>query len=50
MHVFRGAMMGIRNPGSHELFKPGDPQQALEYLGFASLLHRRIDVAVQKTT
>lgn len=48
MHVFRGAMMGIRNPGAHELFKPGDPQQALEYLGFASLLHRRIDVAEQK--
>lgn len=48
MHVFRGAMMGIRNPGSHELFKPRDPQQALEYLGFASLLHRRIDVAEQE--
>ena len=40
MHVFRGAMIGIRNPRAHELFKPGDPQQALEYLGFASLLHR----------
>lgn len=49
MHVFRGAMMGIRNPGAHELFKPGDPQQALEYLGFASLLHRRIDVAEAKS-
>jgi uncharacterized protein (TIGR02391 family) len=47
MHMFRGAMLGIRNPGAHELFKPGDPQQALEYLGFASLLHRRIDVAEQ---
>lgn len=48
MHVFRGAMMGIRNPGAHELFQPGDPQQALEYLGFASLLHRRIDAAEAK--
>ena len=48
MHVFRGAMIGIRNPGAHELFKPGDPQQALEYLGFASLLHRRIDEAEAK--
>ncbi|GAA5036751.1 hypothetical protein GCM10023258_39780 [Terrabacter aeriphilus] len=45
LHIFRGAMIGIRNPGAHELFKPGDPQQALEYLGFASLLHRRVDVA-----
>ncbi len=48
MHIFRGAMMGIRNPGAHELFQQGDPQQALEYLGFASLLHRRIDAAEQK--
>jgi len=48
MHVFRGAMIGIRNPGAHELFKPGDPEQALEYLGFASLLHRRIDEAEAK--
>lgn len=48
MHMFRGAMIGIRNPGAHELFKPGDPQQALEYLGFASLLHRRIDSAQAK--
>ena len=43
--IFRGAMLGIRNPGAHELFKEGDPQQALEYLGFASLLHRRLDTA-----
>lgn len=48
MHIFRGAMIGVRNPGAHELFKPGDPQQALEYLGFASLLHRRIDAAESK--
>lgn len=45
LHVFRGAMIGIRNPRAHELFQPGDPQLALEYLGFASLLHRRIDAA-----
>lgn len=43
--IFRGVMLGIRNPGAHELFQPADPQQALEYLGFASLLHRRLDVA-----
>jgi uncharacterized protein (TIGR02391 family) len=46
--IFRGSMIGIRNPGAHELFRPGDPQQALEYLGFASLLHRRLDVAEAK--
>lgn len=48
LHILRGAMIGIRNPGAHELFKPSDPQQALEYLGFASLLHRRIDAAEAK--
>lgn len=46
--IFRGVMLGIRNPGAHELFAQGDPQQALEYLGLASLLHRRIDAAVAK--
>lgn len=45
MALFRGAMIGIRNPKAHELFQDEDPQQALEYLAFASLLHRRIDVA-----
>ena len=50
LHIFRGAMIGIRNPGAHELVKTGDPQQALEYLGFASLLHRRLDVADAKRT
>jgi uncharacterized protein (TIGR02391 family) len=43
--LFRGAMIGVRNPAHHELFKGEDPHQALEYLGFASLLHRRIDIA-----
>jgi uncharacterized protein (TIGR02391 family) len=46
--LFRGAMLGVRNPKAHELFRPEDPQQALEYLGFASLLHRRLDVAERK--
>lgn len=48
--IFRGSMLGIRKPGAHELFTPGDPKQALEYLGFASLLHRRPDVAEFKRT
>lgn len=43
--LFRGAMLGVRNPRAHDLFKPRDPQQALEYLGFASLLHRQLDAA-----
>lgn len=43
--LFRGAMLGVRNPRAHDLFLPRDPQQALEYLGFASLLHRQLDGA-----
>lgn len=41
--LFRGAMLGIRNPSAHELATDQDPQEALEYLGLASLLHRRLD-------
>ncbi|MDT5322521.1 MAG: hypothetical protein QOJ56_4992 [Mycobacterium sp.] len=48
--LFRGAMLGVRNPKAHELFRHDDPQQALEYLGFASLLHRRLDIAEAKLT
>lgn len=43
--LFRGSMLGIRNPGAHELFKPTDAHETLEYLALASLLHRRIDGA-----
>lgn len=43
--LFRGSMLGVRNPRAHDLFQPQDPQQALEYLGFASLLHRQLDNA-----
>lgn len=41
--LFRGAMLGVRNPGSHELAFEQDPQEALEHLALASLLHRRLD-------
>lgn len=41
--IFRGVMLGIRNPGAHELAIDQDAQEALEYLALASLLHRRLD-------
>ena len=41
--LFRGAMLGVRNPAAHELAAEQDPQEALEYLALASLLHRRLD-------
>lgn len=46
--LFRGAMLGVRNPNAHELLRNEDPQEAIEYLGFASLLHRRLDFAETK--
>lgn len=46
--LFRGSMLGVRNQGAHELFRKSDSQEALEYLGLASLLHRRIDIAESK--
>lgn len=43
--IFRGAMLGIRNPSAHELAVDQDSQEAPEYLALASLLHRRLDDA-----
>ena len=45
LSLFRGAMLAVRNPKAHEPVKDEDPQQALEYLGLASLLHHRLDTA-----
>jgi uncharacterized protein (TIGR02391 family) len=44
-HLFRGAIMGIRNPNAHELFQPLDDNEALEQLSLASLLMHRLDAA-----
>jgi len=43
--LFMGAMMRIRDPKAHDDVQQGDPQRALEYLAFASLLMRRLDDA-----
>jgi len=43
MLLFMGAMAGIRNPKAHDNVPQPDPQRALEYLAFASLLCRRVD-------
>lgn len=41
--LFCGAMLGVRNPGAHELAAEQHPQEALENLALASLLHRKLD-------
>lgn len=38
MHLFAGAMMGIRNPKGHEIVIQKNIVRALSYLSFASLL------------
>lgn len=43
--LFRGAILAVRNPKAHEPTRPEDPEVALEFLVFASLLHRRLDGA-----
>ena len=42
------AMVGIRNPKAHELSRGDDPDEALEALALASLLHRRLDIAEER--
>ena len=41
--LFMGAVRGIRNRDAHELFVPLSDEEALEQLGLASLLMRRLD-------
>lgn len=43
MHLFAGLMHGIRNPKGHEIVNLRDPYRTLEYLGFISLLFRKLD-------
>lgn len=44
MHLFEGAVLGIRNPGGHT-FPEGTEQRAVEYIGFLSLLAYRVQEA-----
>jgi len=44
--MFMGAVSGIRNPDAHEQFRALSDAEAFEILSFASLLMRRLDVAV----
>jgi uncharacterized protein (TIGR02391 family) len=41
--IFKGAMLGVRDPKAHAPFEELEERRALDYLGFASLLMRRLD-------
>ncbi len=43
--LFRGAMLAVRDPKAHLPSRALDARETLEYLAFASLLHRRLDIA-----
>jgi uncharacterized protein (TIGR02391 family) len=44
MFLYSGALLALRNPRAHELIQD-DPEQALEYIGFLSLLAKLLDRA-----
>lgn len=47
MHLFEGAILGIRNPGGHS-FPEGPEQRAVEYLSLISLLAYRVQEAQRR--
>ncbi len=42
MFLYAGAMLTMRNPRAHELIED-DPEKALEYIAFISLLAKSLD-------
>jgi uncharacterized protein (TIGR02391 family) len=49
MHLFEGAVIGIRNPGGHS-FPEGTEQRAIEYISLLSLLAYRVQEANRRTS
>jgi uncharacterized protein (TIGR02391 family) len=45
IHLFEGAVQGIRNPKAHSIQVTPEEDEALQWLGFASALFRRLDTA-----
>lgn len=46
--IFKGAMLGVRDPKAHAPFQELEERRTLDYLSFASLLMRRIDDAEER--
>ena len=49
MHLFVGAILGLRNPRAHALLDDS-PEMALEYIGLISLLAKRVDQSARATS
>lgn len=43
MHLFAGAIQGIRNPKAHDEIVQNDPFSTVKFLCFASLLAQKVD-------
>ena len=46
--IFKGAMLGVRDPKAHAPFEELEERRSLDYLGLASLLMRRLDEAEER--
>jgi uncharacterized protein (TIGR02391 family) len=46
MMLLQGAVAGLRNPRAHKLIKD-DPERALEFIAFISLLAKLVDGATR---
>lgn len=46
MFLYSGAMLALRNPRAHEIIED-DPEKALEYIAFLSLLAKSLDKAIR---
>jgi uncharacterized protein (TIGR02391 family) len=49
MHLFEGAVLGIRNPGGHS-FPEGPEQRAVEYISLLSLLAYRVQESTRRAS
>jgi uncharacterized protein (TIGR02391 family) len=49
MHLFEGAVLALRNPRAHGL-SPDSPEEALEFIGFLSLLAKQLERARRQKT
>ena len=49
MQMFAGSVSGLRNPRAHGFLKD-DPERALEFIGFVSLLAKLLDEAILSRT
>lgn len=47
LNIFKGVVLGVRNPKAHENIEQKDPYKTLEYLSLASLLMKKLDERIE---